>query len=61
MYKKEWDRLKDLLRIHEFKRLADNDLVTNLSGWKQVTAIVPESQKMQEIISDLMEENATKS
>ena len=46
MYKEDWDRLKDLLKIHEFKRLAENNLVTNLSGWKQVAAIVPESQEM---------------
>ena len=32
MYTEEWDRLKDLLKIREFKQLTDNDMVTNQSG-----------------------------
>ena len=63
MYKerKGWDQLKDLLRIHEFKRLAELDKVTDLSSWGKVNEIVPQSEKMMEIICQLMEETAAKS
>ena len=53
--------MKDLLRIHEFKRLAELDKVTDLDGWAKVKAIVPQSEKMMEIICQLMEETAAKS
>ena len=59
--RKGWDQLKDLLRIHEFKRLAELDKVTNLSSWGKVNEIVPQSEKMMEIICQLMEETAAKS
>ena len=34
--------------------------VTDLSGWSALKKIVPQSQKMLEIIDDIMEEDATK-
>ena len=58
--RKGWDQLKDLLRIHEFKRLAELDKVTDLDGWAKVKAIVPQSEKMMEIICQLMEESTAK-
>ena len=63
MYKerKGWDQLKDILRIHEFKRLAELNKVTDLSSWAKVQKIVPHSEKMMEIIYQLMEESAAKS
>ena len=59
--KKGWDQLKDLLRIDKFKRLAEFDKVTNLNSWVKVQKIVPQSEKMMEIIYQLMEESAAKS
>ena len=53
--------MKDLLRIHEFKQLAELDKVTDLSSWGKVDEIVPQSEKMMEIICQLMEETAAKS
>ena len=46
--------------INEFQRLAVTNQVTNLSGWSALKWIVPQSQKMLEIIDDLMEEDATR-
>ena len=58
--RKGWDQLKDLLRIDEFKRLAELDKVTDLNSWAKVQKIVPQSEKMMEIIYQLMEESAVK-
>ena len=58
--RKGWDQLKDILRIHEFKRLAELDKVTDLDGWAKVKVIVPQSEKMMEIICQLMEESTAK-
>ena len=58
--RKGWDQLKDLLRIDEFKRLAELDKVTDLNSWAKVQKIVPQSEKMMEIIYQLMEESAAK-
>ena len=52
--------MKDLLRIDEFKRLAELDKVTDLNSWAKVQKIVPQSEKMMEIIYQLMEESAAK-
>ena len=54
------ETLKDILKQSEFTRLAQYDKVADISGWKKVAVIVPQSEKMQELISELMDENATK-
>ena len=36
------------------------DKVADISGWKKVAVIVPQSEKMQELIGELMDENAAK-
>ena len=58
--RKGWDQLIDLLRISEFKRLAELDKVTDLNSWAKVQKIVPQSEKMMEIIYQRMEESAAK-
>ena len=60
MYRKEWDKLKEVLMINEFQQLAVTDQVTNRSSWSVLKWIVPQNQKMLEIIDDLMEEDATR-
>ena len=41
-------------------RLAELNKVTDLDGWAKVKAIVPQSEKMMEIICQLMEESTAK-
>ena len=60
MFDKEWKHLKDILKQSEFSRLAQYDKVADISGWAKVAVIVPQSLKMQELIDELMDENAAK-
>ena len=60
MFDKEWKHLKDILKQSEFTRLAQYDKVADISGWKNVKVIVPQSEKMQELIGQLMDESAAR-
>ena len=60
MFDKEWRHLKDILKQSEFTRLAQYDKVADISGWKNVKVIVPQSEKMQELIGQLMDESAAR-
>jgi len=62
MYDREWDDLKNLLRLHEFSRLeAAGQKPEKIVKWSQVNEIVPQSELMQEAMDTYMEEEATKS
>ena len=60
MFDKEWRNLKDILRRSEFSRLAEHDKVADIPGWKQVTKIVPQSEKMMELIGEVMDDDAVR-
>ena len=60
MFDKEWRHLKDILKQSEFTRLAQYDKVADISGWKNVKVIIPQSEKMQELIGQLMDESAAR-
>ena len=60
MFDKEWKNLKDILRRSEFSRLAEHDKVADIPGWKQVTKIVPQSEKMMELIGEVMDDDAVR-
>ena len=60
MFDKEWKHLKDILKQSEFTRLAQYDKVADISGWRNVKVIVPQSEKMQELIGQLMDESAAR-
>ncbi|EJK74573.1 hypothetical protein THAOC_03740 [Thalassiosira oceanica] len=62
MYDREWDDLKNLLRLHEFSRLeAASQRPEKWTKWGDVNEIVPLSEMMQEAMDKYNEEEATKS
>ena len=60
MFQREWKSLKDILKQSEFSRLAQYDKVVDIPGCKQVTKIVPQSEKMMELIGEVMDDNAVR-
>ena len=55
-----WKFLWGCSQNFEFKWLAELDKVTDLSSWGKVNEIVPQSEKMQELIGQLMDESAAR-
>ena len=60
MFDKEWKNLKDILKRSEFSWLAEHDKVVDIPGWKQVTKIIPQSEKMMELIGEVMDDDAVR-
>ena len=57
MFNREWKNLKDILKRSEFSRLVEYDNAADILGWKQVTKIAPQSEKMMDLIGEVMDDD----
>ena len=57
MFYIEWKNLKDILKRSEFSRLVEHDNAADIPGWKQVTKIAPQSEKMMDLIGEVMDDD----
>ena len=60
MFQRECKSLKDILKQSEISQLAQYDKVADIPGWKQVTKIVPQSEKMMELIGEVMDDDTVR-